>query len=73
MKDASRTTEGGALPVLNLIIKGDVAGSVEAILDIFDTYPEEKSCHLDVVHYGVGPITETDLELAETFNGNVIS
>ena len=61
------------LPEVNVIIKGDVAGSIEAILDIFDTYTQDKMCHLNVVHYGVGAVTETDLELAKTFNGNVAS
>ncbi|XP_076284203.1 mitochondrial translation initiation factor 2 isoform X2 [Lasioglossum baleicum] len=53
---------------VNCIIKGDVAGSVEAILNIFDTYTEDNLCKLNVVHYGVGAVTESDVELAETFN-----
>ncbi|XP_076665944.1 mitochondrial translation initiation factor 2 isoform X2 [Andrena cerasifolii] len=56
------------LPEVNVIIKGDVAGSIEAILDIFDTYAQDEMCRLNVVHYGVGAVTETDLELARTFN-----
>lgn len=59
------------LPAVNVIIKGDVSGSVEAILDILDTYKSDKNCRLNVVHYGVGPIIETDVQLAETFNGNI--
>lgn len=46
----------------------DVDGSLEAILDTMDTYNSVK-CELDLVHYGVGNITETDVELAESFNG----
>lgn len=56
------------IPRLNIIIKGDVLGSVEAILDVFDTYGDEKRCRLDVVHYGIGGITESDIELADAFN-----
>ncbi|XP_078041067.1 mitochondrial translation initiation factor 2 [Augochlora pura] len=52
----------------NFIIKGDVAGSVEAILNIFDTYAEDNLCKLNIVHYGVGSVTESDIEFAETFN-----
>lgn len=55
-------------PRVNVIIKGDVHGSVEAILDVFETYDRNDKCKLDVVHYGVGDITEGDIELAKTFN-----
>ncbi|XP_043254682.1 translation initiation factor IF-2, mitochondrial isoform X1 [Colletes gigas] len=55
-------------PEVNVIIKGDVAGSVEAILDLFDTYTDNELCRLNIVHYNIGPVTETDLELAKTFN-----
>uniref|UniRef100_A0A8C6EQM2 Translation initiation factor IF-2, mitochondrial n=1 Tax=Marmota marmota marmota TaxID=9994 RepID=A0A8C6EQM2_MARMA len=55
--------------VLPLIIKGDVDGSVEAILNIMDTYDASHECQLDLVHYGVGDISENDVNLAETFDG----
>lgn len=55
-------------PRVNVIIKGDVHGSVEAILDVLETYDRNDKCKLDVVHYGVGDITEGDIELAKTFN-----
>lgn len=60
------------VPVLNVIIKGDVAGSVEAILDMFDTYKEDNICRLNVVHYSVGHVTKSDLEFAEIFNGTLV-
>ncbi|EGI69934.1 PREDICTED: translation initiation factor IF-2, mitochondrial [Acromyrmex echinatior] len=55
-------------PKLNIVIKGDVAGSVEAILDVFNTYGSDDKCELNVIHYGVGPVTETDLQMADMFN-----
>lgn len=55
-------------PRVNVIIKGDVHGSVEAILDVLETYDRNDKCKLDVVHYGVGDVTEGDIELAKTFN-----
>ncbi|KAJ8976862.1 hypothetical protein NQ317_014257 [Molorchus minor] len=55
-------------PSLNLIIKADVDGTLEALLDTLDTY-QSNECKMDLVHYGVGSITQTDIELAETFNG----
>lgn len=56
------------LPKLNVILKADVHGSLEAILDVFDTYDSLEKCRFSVVHYGVGPITDGDIELAKTFN-----
>ena len=47
---------------------GDVDGSVEAILDTLDSY-DSKLCRLDLIHYGVGNVTESDVELAEAFDG----
>ncbi|KAK2580312.1 hypothetical protein KPH14_012549 [Odynerus spinipes] len=55
-------------PTVNIVIKADVAGSVEAILDVIGTYTADEICHLNVVHYGVGPVTESDVELAAVFN-----
>ncbi|XP_061721485.1 translation initiation factor IF-2, mitochondrial [Cydia pomonella] len=55
-------------PTLSVIVKGDVDGSVEAILDILETYDEHGTVRLDLVHFGVGPVTPNDLEIAEAFN-----
>lgn len=60
-------------PKLNIIIKGDVNGSVEAILDVLDSYHSSDLCKMSVVHYGVGPVTDGDIELARTFNAIVYS
>ncbi|KAI5948265.1 translation initiation factor IF-2, mitochondrial isoform X1 [Manis javanica] len=57
------------LRVLPIIIKGDVDGSVEAILDIMETYDASHECELELVHFGVGDISENDVNLAETFCG----
>lgn len=48
---------------------GDVDGSVEAILNILESYDADDQCQLDVVHFGVGDISERDINLAETFSG----
>ncbi|XP_076382983.1 mitochondrial translation initiation factor 2 isoform X2 [Megalopta genalis] len=55
----------------NCIIKGDVAGSVEAILNILDTYTANDLCKLNIISYGVGPVNESDVELAESFNATI--
>ncbi|XP_011202629.2 translation initiation factor IF-2, mitochondrial [Bactrocera dorsalis] len=59
------------VPRVSIIIKGDVHGSVEALLDVFDTYTNNERCRLDVVHYGVGNVSEGDIELAKAFNAIV--
>lgn len=60
--------EDNSVPRVNVIIKGDVHGSVEAILDVLETYHENETVRLDIVHYGVGDVTEGDIELAKMFN-----
>ena len=55
--------------VLPFVHTGDVDGSVEAILNILDSYDGDGECKLDVIHFGMGDISETDISLAEAFNG----
>lgn len=71
VKLATRPKESEAddgIPRVNIVLKGDVHGSVEAILDVLDTYDRSDICRLGVVHYGVGDVNETDVELAKAFN-----
>ncbi|XP_072540002.1 translation initiation factor IF-2, mitochondrial isoform X2 [Salminus brasiliensis] len=56
---------------LPLIIKGDVDGSVEAILDVLESYDGDEQCQMNIVHFGVGDISENDINLAEAFSGTV--
>ncbi|XP_008160343.2 translation initiation factor IF-2, mitochondrial isoform X1 [Eptesicus fuscus] len=55
--------------ILPIVIKGDVDGSVETILNIIDTYDASHECDLELVHFGVGDISENDVNLAEAFHG----
>lgn len=52
----------------NIIIKGDVDGSLEAISDAIKTYKSNK-IKLTVLSSEVGTVTESDIKLAETFEG----
>lgn len=52
-----------------LLHLGDVDGSVEAIVDIMNTYDASHECELQLVHFGVGDVSENDVNLAETFHG----
>ncbi|GIX89284.1 translation initiation factor IF-2, mitochondrial [Caerostris extrusa] len=56
-------------PFLSFVLKGDVHGSVEAILQVVDTYDSHDVCRVDVIDSGVGNVTENDILLAETFEG----
>ncbi|XP_041839931.1 translation initiation factor IF-2, mitochondrial isoform X2 [Melanotaenia boesemani] len=56
---------------LPLIIKGDVDGSVETLLNILDSYDTQQQCQMDVVHFGTGDISENDINMAETFGGSI--
>ncbi|KAJ3648830.1 hypothetical protein Zmor_020602 [Zophobas morio] len=55
-------------PALNVILKSDVDGTLEAVLNALDTYDQD-GCKMDLVHYGVGSVSETDVELAQIFKG----
>lgn len=58
-------------PRLPLVIKGDVDGSVETLMNLLDSYDAEDQCELSVLHFGTGDISETDVQLAHTFSGSV--
>jgi translation initiation factor IF-2 len=61
----------GELPALNLIIKADVQGSLEAIVDALDKLPQSE-VRIDVIHRGVGGITENDVALAAASSAVII-
>src|SRR5215210_5049071 len=61
----------GAVQELNLIVKGDVGGSVEAAVSELAKF-EHREVRVNVIHQGVGPITEGDIMLASTSNALVV-
>ncbi|HEY7793021.1 MAG TPA: translation initiation factor IF-2 [Gaiellaceae bacterium] len=62
---------GGVVQDLNLILKGDVGGSVEAAVSELAKI-EHPEVRVSVIHQGVGPITEGDIMLAATSNALVV-
>jgi translation initiation factor IF-2 len=56
---------------LNLLIKGDVSGSVEALCDALMALSTEK-VQVNVIHRGVGGINENDILLAATSDAIII-
>jgi translation initiation factor IF-2 len=61
----------GAVQDLNLVLKGDVGGSVEAAVSELAKI-EHPEVRVNVIHQGVGPITEGDIMLAATSNALVV-
>ena len=56
---------------LNIIIKADVQGSAEALLDSLLKIESEK-VRIKIIHTGVGAITESDIMLASASNAIII-
>jgi len=61
----------GQFKELNIIIKGDVDGSVEALSDSFSKLSTEE-IEIKIIHKGVGAITETDVMLASASDAIII-
>ena len=61
----------GDFQELNLIIKGDVGGSVEALSDSLQKLSTEEVA-LSIIHSGVGAITESDVMLASASDAVII-
>ncbi|HEX2144854.1 MAG TPA: translation initiation factor IF-2 [Glycomyces sp.] len=59
----------GERTTLSLIIKGDGAGSVEALEEALVALEIPEEVQLQVIHRGVGPITESDVNLAAAGDG----
>ncbi|HEX9411361.1 MAG TPA: translation initiation factor IF-2 [Actinomycetota bacterium] len=59
------------IPALNVIVKADVQGSLEAILDALEKIPQSE-VRIQVVHKSVGGITENDVSLAAASGAVVI-
>jgi translation initiation factor IF-2 len=63
--------QAGAVQDLNLVVKGDVVGSVEAVVSelLKIQHPEVR---VNVIHQGVGGITENDVMLASASDAMIV-
>ncbi len=61
----------GDFKELNIILKGDVDGSVEALTDSFQKLSTDE-IHVNIIHKAVGAITESDVLLASASDAIII-
>jgi len=72
LEDFTKALEDGKVETLNLIIKGDVSGAVEALEDALLAIEIDDSVQLRVIHRGVGAVTQNDVNLATVDNAIII-
>ncbi|MDF3294091.1 translation initiation factor IF-2 [Streptomyces silvisoli] len=64
LEDLDKVLKAGEVQQLNLIIKGDASGSVEALESSLLQLDVGDDVDLRILHRGVGAVTETDVSLA---------
>jgi translation initiation factor IF-2 len=71
LENLFESMQAGEVKDLNLVVKADVQGSVEAIVSELEKiqHPEVR---VNVIHQGVGGITENDIMLAAASGGMVV-
>ena len=70
-EDLYSSLKEGELPHLNLVVKCDVQGSLEALCAVLEKLATNE-VGVSIVHKGVGRITESDVMLASTSNAVII-
>ncbi len=71
LDDFFKQVQAGQMKNLNLIIKGDVQGSVEALKPAVEKL-NNREVEVKVIHVGVGPVNESDILLAKASNAIII-
>ncbi|WP_026374052.1 translation initiation factor IF-2 [Agrococcus lahaulensis] len=72
LEDFKLAMEQGKVETLNLIIKGDVSGAVEALEESLMKIEIDDTVDLRIIHRGVGAITESDVNLATVDSAVII-
>ncbi|MBW3562341.1 MAG: translation initiation factor IF-2 [Actinobacteria bacterium] len=76
LEDLAAEVERGEIVTLNVIIKGDVSGSVEALEDALTKLEIDEvdgTVEVRVVHKGVGAVTANDVRLAEASDAMIVA
>src|SRR5207248_2643925 len=71
LEDVFARAQEGDLQELNLIVKADVAGSLEALADEIAKLPQQQVT-VNIIHDGVGGINESDVMLAAASDAVII-
>ncbi|MCR6706091.1 MAG: translation initiation factor IF-2 [Cellulomonas sp.] len=72
LEDFTQALAQGKVETLNLVIKGDVSGAVEALEDALLKIDVGDEVELRVIHRGVGAITQNDVNLATVDSAIII-
>ncbi|MDJ1369851.1 translation initiation factor IF-2 [Gulosibacter molinativorax] len=72
LEDFTRALEEGKVQSLNLILKGDASGAVEALEDSLLKIEVDDTVQLRIIHRAVGAISESDVDLATIDNAVII-
>ena len=71
LDDLFNRIQQGDIRDLNLVVKADVQGSIEALRDALDKM-DQSEVHINIIHSGVGGITESDVMLATASEAIII-
>jgi translation initiation factor IF-2 len=71
LDDLFKQIQEGSVKDLNIIVKADVQGSVEAVKQSLEKLSNDE-VRVNVIHGGVGAITESDVTLADVSNALII-
>ena len=71
LDDLFNQIQSGSVKELNIVVKADVQGSVEAVKQSLEKLSNEE-VRIRIIHGGVGAITESDVMLASASNAIVI-
>jgi translation initiation factor IF-2 len=72
LEDVFKLAQEGAVKELSLVVKADVAGSLEALEDEIAKLPQQE-VSVNIIHRGVGGINESDVMLAAASEGVILA
>jgi translation initiation factor IF-2 len=72
LEDVFKLAQEGTVKELGLVVKADVAGSLEALEDEIAKLPQDE-VNVNIVHRGVGGINESDVMLAAASHGVILA
>jgi len=72
LDDLFERIQEGQIKDLNIIIKADVKGSMEALAQSLEKLDTGEEVRINIIHGGVGGITESDVMLASASNAIII-